>query len=367
MKYSDEYQDKKLAYGLLEKIYEINFSKKIKLMEVCGTHTMSIYKYGIKNLIPDTIELISGPGCPVCVTPEFYINKAVSLAKNKNIIITTFGDLLRVPANNSSLLQEMTEGKNIKIVYSPLEAVDIAVDNPDKEVIFLAIGFETTIPTIALSVKKAEKLKIENFSILQSLKIMPPILKQLLYNGDINIDGFILPGHVSTILGFKAFSFLSRNHNIPGVVAGFEPLDIIISIYHLSNMLKNNKADILNLYKRLVKPQGNQKALEIINDMFLPVESCWRGIGMIEESGLKLKDKYIKFSAENKFHIEQQDYKKNEECLCGEIIIGKREPFDCKLFSKGCTPLKPMGPCMVSREGTCSVYYHYRDKERLEY
>ncbi|MGM0410878.1 MAG: hydrogenase formation protein HypD [Bacillota bacterium] len=366
MNYIDEYQDEKLAAGLLKKINEIKFPKKIKIMEVCGSHTMAIYKYGIKSLISDKIELISGPGCPVCVTAETYINKAISLARKEEVILTTFGDLLRVPANNSSLIKEMSKGSNVRIVYSPLEAVDIARNNPDKEVIFLAIGFETTIPSIALSVKKAEKLKLTNFSLLQSLKIMPPVLKQLLIFNKAEIDGFILPGHVSSIIGSNLFSFLADDYDKPSVVAGFEPLDIIISIYYLTKMMRDKSNELLNSYGRLVKSEGNKKARNLINEMFTSIKSYWRGMGVIENSGLELKDEYAEFSAEHKFEIKNESYQKDENCICGEIIVGKKQPVDCKLFSKVCTPVNPVGPCMVSSEGSCSAHYLYNRKDGEE-
>lgn len=364
MKYSEEYQDRQIINGLVKKIKEIKLPGKVNIMEVCGTHTMSIFENGIKSLLPGKIQLVSGPGCPVCVTPQSYINKAISLAGKENVIITTFADLLQIPGKSGSLQKEMTHGGDIRTVYSPLEAVDIASKNPDLEVIFLAIGFETTIPTIALSVNKANKLDLNNYYLLQSLKMMPPVLKHLLRDEKVKIDGFILPGHVSSVIGSKAFDFLSKEYNIPGVVTGFEAGDIIMGLYRLCTMLKNNKVVVENLYSRLVNYHGNEKALAVIDEVFRTVDSCWRGLGMIMDSGLELKEEYIKFSAEKRFQFEQKHNESKEECICGEILKGEKEPTDCRLFSSACTPLKPVGPCMVSREGTCAAYYRYRGRRQ---
>jgi len=238
--------------------------------------------------------------------------------------------------------------------------VDIAVKNPQKEVVFLAVGFETTIPAIALSVKRAKNDGISNFYLLQSLKLMPPVIKQLIFDREVKIDGFILPGHVSTVIGSDAFLFLN-NHNKPGIIAGFEPVDIVKAIYHLCKMITVEQTGVKNLYKRLVKNPGNKQALEIMNNLFRPISSHWRGIGCVEESGLKLKDKYLSFSAENKFKIKKIQPVKDKNCICGEILKGKKEPTDCNLFSDKCTPFKPVGPCMVSQEGACAAHFNYRE------
>lgn len=369
VKYIDEYHDKQIISRIVKMINKIELPKRIKIMEVCGTHTMSIRKHGIKSLLPDQIELISGPGCPVCVTPESYINHAISLAKKKNVIITTFADLMRVPGKFGSLQEEKSRGGDIRIVYSPLEAVEIARKTPEKEVIFLAVGFETTIPTIALSVKKANSLGLNNFYLLQSLKTMPPVLKQLLSDKEVEIDGFILPGHVSTVIGSNAFAFLSKDYNIPGIVAGFEPADIIMAIYRLSKILIKNNAVVENLYNRLVKEHGNRSALAVIDEIFGPEDSYWRGLGIVKNSGLRLKNEYLKFAVETKikFNYKQDHYENNNQCICGDILKGKKKPTDCKLFSRSCTPSRPLGPCMVSQEGTCAAYYNYRGKRGVMY
>lgn len=359
MRYMNEYQNKEIIDGLVKKIKEIRLARRIKIMEVCGTHTMSIFKHGIKSLLSEKIELISGPGCPVCVTPELYINQAIYLARRKNVIIATFADLLRVPGKYGSLQEERSQGRNI----TPLEAVNIASKNPHLDVIFLAVGFETTVPTIGLSIKKANTLGLNNFYLLQSLKIMPPVLKQLMGDEEVEIDGFILPGHVSTIIGSEAFDFLSRDYNIPGVVAGFEPVDIIMAIYRLNKLLRNKKARVENVYGRVVKNKGNKKALVLIDKIFRPEDCYWRGLGIIANSGLRLRDEYIKFDAGVKFKLKRTiSYDKNNQCICGDILKGKEEPTDCKLFSIKCTPARPVGPCMVSREGACAAYYHYQEK-----
>ncbi|ACL69150.1 hydrogenase formation protein HypD [Halothermothrix orenii] len=365
MKCVDELSDRKIISGIVSKIKAIKLSGKVKIMEVCGTHTMSIFKNGIKSLLPDSIELISGPGCPVCVTPDIYIDKALALAKKENVIITTFADLLRVPGSSGTLQEMRVNRKNITTVYSPLEAVKIAYNNPGQEVIFLAIGFETTIPAIALSIIKANQLGLNNFSILQSLKIMPPVLQELVLDKDLDVDGFILPGHVSTISGLQPFEFLARDYHVPGVVAGFEPGDIILSIYTLCKMLKDNDIRVKNLYPRLVRLEGNKKAQELIKEIFTPVDSYWRGLGTITGSGLKLRKVYHRYSAEKKFQFGDTQYRPGKGCICGEILKGKQKPTDCRLFGIKCTPMKPEGPCMVSREGTCAAYYRYRGKVNL--
>jgi len=364
LKYLDEYNNQQLISGFTEKIKGLGFTQKVRLMEVCGTHTMAICRNGIKNLLPEEVELISGPGCPVCVTPAEYIDQAISLAGNDGVIISTFADLLRVPGNDSSLQKELARGADIRMVCSPLEAVQIACENPKRQVVFLAVGFETTIPVIALSIKKAAELEINNFSLLQSLKLIPPVLEELARDRALGIDGFLLPGHVSTVIGSEAFEFLSKEYNIPGVVAGFEGGDILMALYRLCYLFKNRNKRIENLYSRLVNYRGNTKALALINEIFIPVDSYWRGIGTIRDSGLILRAQYREFSAEERFQLTPLCSERDTGCICGEILKGRKKPVDCKLFSRVCTSSNPVGPCMVSQEGTCAAYFYYYQGER---
>ncbi|OCL27740.1 hydrogenase formation protein HypD [Orenia metallireducens] len=361
MKYLEEFRDVATVKKMLYKL-KLESNKKIKIMEVCGTHTMAIFRTGIRDLLPDNIELISGPGCPVCVTPQGYIDTAIELSKREDIIITTFADMMRVPGTDSSLQKQKALGANVRMVYSPLDAVKIAQDNPDKEVVFLAIGFETTIPTIALSVKRVEELNLNNYSILQSLKTMPATMEGLVLDEEIEIDGFICPGHVSTVIGVKPYEFLAEKYGVPAVVAGFESGDIVFALYKLLKMIQDREPKIENVYSRLVKYEGNQSAINIISDIFEVTNSQWRGLGEIKGSGLKLRNEYQNIDTEIKLGISISREKKLKGCICGEVLKGKKTPLECKLFSKACTPVNPIGACMVSEEGTCAAYYKYGKK-----
>jgi len=331
--------------------------KKIKLMHVCGTHEHTISKYGLRTLLPDEIEVLSGPGCPVCVCPAADIDKAIELGKRKDTIITTFGDMIRVPATNISLAQLKARGADVRIVYGPHDAIKIAKENPAKEVIFFAIGFETTVPTIGYELKSGPP---SNFSVICAHKLIPAALELLISQSRLSIDGFISPGHVSTIIGLKPFKLFSDAYKIPNVIAGFEPNDVLLAILMLLKQLKDKKFQTLNEYSRVVKPEGNVIAQKIIEDIFETTSSPWRGIGRVYEGGLIIRDKYAKFDADKKFDIKinkPQDIPPG--CSCHLIMVGKLYPYQCKLFRKECTPLNPIGPCMVSQEGTCSIYYKY--------
>jgi hydrogenase expression/formation protein HypD len=329
-------------------------------MEVCGTHTNTFFRFGLKSLLPKNVQLISGPGCPVCVTDASYIDNSISFAGLKDVIVTTFGDMVKVPGSSSSLYHERAKGRDIKIVYSTLDALKIAERNPLKKVIFLAVGFETTAPTIGIAVLEAKKKKINNFFIYSAHKLIPPALKQLLRDSDICIDGFILPAHVSTIIGAGAYEIL-RRFDIPGVIAGFEPLDMLQGIAMLLNQLRSKKPEIEIQYNRVVKKGGNKKAQHILRKVFTVSDARWRGLGNIPRSGLKLRREFRDFDAERRFKIKSaRPYSRSERyCICGEILKGKNKPDDCKLFAKFCTPENPKGPCMVSSEGSCSIYYKY--------
>ena len=364
MKYIQEYRKPEIQKIIIEEIqkYGLKLRKKINIMEVCGTHTMAIGKYGIRKVIPENINLISGPGCPVCVTPSNYIDKAIELSKIKDVIITTFGDMMKVPGSYSSLERERANGSEIFVVYSPLDALQIAEKNKSKKIIFLSVGFETTTPSIAQTLKIAKEKKIENFFILCGNKIMPPTMEFLLKEKDTEIDGFICPGHVSTVIGTEPYKKIVEKYNIPCVISGFEPADILYSIYLILKCIIEGKAEVINEYKRTVREEGNLKAKEVINEVFDLCDTEWRGIGLIENSGFKLKEEFSQFDAERKFKINITYSKEKTGCICGEILKGKKKPFDCPLFEKVCNPENPLGPCMVSSEGTCAAYYKYEKR-----
>ncbi len=334
---------------------EIN--KPIKFMHVCGTHEHTISKYGLRSLLPKSLEILSGPGCPVCVCPAADIDKAIELGKRENTIITTFGDMIRVPASNLSLAELKAKGADVRIVYGPHDAVKIAKENPDKEVIFFAIGFETTAPLIGYEIQSGPP---SNFSVICAYKLIPAALELLISQSQLRIDGFISPGHVSTIIGLQPFKIFSDAYRVPNVIAGFEPNDVLLSILMLLRQIKNKKFETLNEYSRVVKPEGNIIAQKIIADVFESVSSPWRGIGRILDGGLAIREKYEKFDADKKFDIKiekSQDIPPG--CSCHLVMVGKIYPTECELFRTSCTPLNPIGPCMVSMEGTCSIYYKY--------
>jgi len=357
LKYVDEYRNKEIAQKILRQIKSIS-EKKINLMEVCGTHTVAIFRNGIRKMLPSNINLISGPGCPVCVTPISYIDEIIALSRKEDFIITTFGDMMRVPGSTSTLEKEKTDGADIRIVYSTLDALKIAQDNSSKEVVFMGVGFETTSPTIASAVINAQKDEINNFSVLSVAKIIPPATKALLEGKEVNIDGFICPGHVSAIIGSKPYNFITTQYKVPSVICGFEPLDILQSIYMLVKQIEDGRAEVEIQYERVVKPEGNKIALDKIDEVFKLVDSNWRGIGNIPLSGLEIKDKYEQFNA-RKFEVEIEETKEPRGCRCGEVLRGVITPTECPLFREACTPENPQGACMVSTEGTCAAYYKY--------
>ncbi|MBU4185733.1 MAG: hydrogenase formation protein HypD [Proteobacteria bacterium] len=328
-------------------------------MEVCGTHTMSIFRSGIRTLLPDTISLLSGPGCPVCVTTQKEIDAFIELAKIDDVILTTFGDLLRVPGTKSSLQKERAEGREIRIVYSTFDAIDIARKNPDKKIIFLGIGFETTAPTIAASILSARDKNINNYFVFSAHKLVPPALGTLMKNKNIRINGFILPGHVSVIIGTRAYLPFFERYKIPCAITGFEPADILQAILSLVRQIEDGNPKLENLYQRAVTFDGNEKAKKIMRDVFETVDTAWRGIGVISESGLKIRNKFASFDAENMFEFDLPETIEPKGCACGEILQGIKTPPECALYKKICTPINPVGPCMVSSEGTCAAYYRY--------
>ena len=366
MKYLSEFRDPVLADKLLNEIkIDIDLLKyserKIRMMEVCGGHTHTIFKYGLEQLLPKEIELIHGPGCPVCVLPINKVDECVELAEEKQVILTTFGDAIRVPGSKKSLLQAKAEGADIRIVYSPMDALDIAVKNPDKDVVFFALGFETTMPSTALTVQEAKKQEVLNFSILCNHITIPQTLKALLDTDNLNLDAFIGPGHVNMIIGTEVYGFIVNQYKKPIVISGFEPLDILQSISMLIKQLLENRCEIENQYKRVVSKKGNIIAQEAINNVYQIKEySEWRGLGLIPESGVMLRNEYELYDAEKKYDLKTVNTPDPEKCQCGEVLQGFIKPYECKLFGKECTPHNPIGALMVSSEGSCAAYYNYK-------
>ena len=358
MKYIDEFRNRHLVDTLAKAIVQ-KAKKNLRLMEVCGGHTMAIRKYGIQNLLPSCIELLSGPGCPVCVTNRTAIDKAIALSAIPGNIVTTYGDLIRVPGSRTSLNQEKAQGEDIRIVYSTMDALDIAAANPDRKVVFLGIGFETTTPSSAVAILEAEKRQLNNFYLLSMHKLMPPAMGALIEQG-IHIDGYIGPGHVTAIAGADMYLPLVKKFQVSVVVSGFEPVDLLQSILMLVNMTEENRFGIEIQYKRVVTPQGNLKAHEITNRIFEPCDDEWRGLGTIRDSGLSIRREYEKFDASKNFNIGVKSAPEPSGCLCGEVLRGLKKPVDCKLFETLCTPANPIGACMVSGEGACQAYYNYR-------
>lgn len=362
MKYVDEFREPEKAEGLRREITKLSqqLEKPIKIMEVCGGHTHSIFKYGIEEILPDRIELIHGPGCPVCVMPKGRIDDAIAICEHDNVIFTTFGDAMRVPGSHTSLLQARATGADIRMVYSPLDSLQIAKDNPDKEIVFFGLGFETTAPSTALTILQAAAENISNFSMFCNHVLVIPALKALLDNPDLQLDGFVGPGHVSMVIGTDPYQFIPQQYHKPIVVSGFEPLDILQSIWMLLQQILENRCEVENQYNRIVQPAGNQTALAAINQVFMAREQFeWRGLGDIPESGLQIRPEYAQFDAELKFTIPNIKVADHKACKCGEILKGVLKPWQCKVFGTACTPETPIGTCMVSSEGACAAYYKY--------
>ena len=361
MKLSTDFRDPELARGQLKAIANVvaDYDGCMTLMEVCGTHTMAIYQHGIRSLLPPQIRLISGPGCPVCVTPVGFVDHAVALARRPQTVIATFGDMVRVPGSSSNLQHEQATGARIQIVYSPLDAVAFAEKNPELEVVFLGVGFETTTPTIAGAVVTAERKGLKNFSVLCSHKTMPGPMATLAGDPELQVDGYLCPAHVSAIIGADAYKPLVDAYNVPCVVTGFEPLDVLQGVHMLARQIIAGEAKVETQYSRVVRPQGNPKALALLHQVFEPCDARWRGIGDIPDSGLQLRPAYAAFDAAIKLSVEVEPAREHAGCLCGEILKGKVGPRDCPLFRTVCTPEEPVGACMVSSEGTCAAEYKY--------
>jgi hydrogenase expression/formation protein HypD len=358
MKYIDEYRDGSVARVLSQKIHKIS-TKPIRLMEICGTHTMSIFKHGIRSLLPETIDLVSGPGCPVCVTAMEEVDRSVKLARTPGVTVTTFGDMIRVPGTASSLDAEKAGGADVRMVYSTFDALKMAAENAEKEVVFLGIGFETTAPTIAAAIKTAHANGQSNFSVLSAHKLLPPAMDALLSGGDLGIDGFICPGHVTTIIGTAAYEAVAAGYRVPCVVVGFEPIDILQGILMLTEQIESGRAEVEIQYSRGAAPEGNPGALKIMEEVFEPCSARWRGLGTIPDSGLAIREQFAMHDAEKRFDLEVPPAKEPPGCRCAEILRGTAKPTDCKLFRSICTPRQPVGACMVSSEGTCAAYFKY--------
>lgn len=342
------------------RLSQYSLKHPIAIMEVCGTHTHEYFRTGVKDIFPKGLLLIDGPGCPVCVTENEYLDTAIAIAWQRSCIIATFGDMIKVPSSYSSLAKEKSKGLLVEVVYSPMDAVELADRYPDKKVVFLSIGFETTAPTEAACILEARRKNLKNFYLLPGNKLTPPAVKALLDSGDVNINGFILPGHVSAIIGKNAWDFIATQYNKPGVVTGFEAEDLIRGTIILLELIIHKKAEIINEYTRVVKDSGNPHAIEIMNKVFTPTDAIWRGIGVIPSSGLALNDEFADFDASKQLKADVPPPKEHTGCRCGDLLRGVIIPTDCPLFAKACTPENAVGPCMVSSEGPCSAYYKYR-------
>jgi hydrogenase expression/formation protein HypD len=356
--HQDEYRDPALSRRLIDAIRQTS-SRPINLMEVCGTHTMSIFRHGIRDVLPKTIRLLSGPGCPVCVTAQPEIDAFIAYARVEGTIVATFGDLMRVPGTESSLQKEKAAGRDIRIVYSAFDALKIAQAYPDRRVVFLGVGFETTAPTIAASILAARDMQVPNFLVACAHKTVPPALEALMNTDQVRINGFLLPGHVSVILGLQAYRSFFERYRVPCVVAGFEPADILEAVRRLVEQIETNRPQLDNAYLRAVGEEGNPKAREIMEQVFAPTDAVFRGIGRIPASGLRIRPEFAGHDAAVQIPVEVPESREPAGCDCGNILIGAKTPPECRLFRRACTPENPIGPCMVSSEGTCAAYYRF--------
>ncbi len=359
MKYIDEYRNTVIIKKLVEQIH-IEATGHYGFMEVCGSHTHAIRKYGIQSILPENIDLLSGPGCPVCVTPQSFIDQLIQLSYEPGVIITSYGDLLRVPGTTSSLAICREEGRDVRVIYSSLEALQMAISEPGKQVVFAAIGFETTAPSTAVVIKEAHKKLLNNFKVLSAHKVMPPAMKAIIREG-VKLDGYICPGHVSAITGSKIYDIFPEKFNVAAVIAGFEPVDILLSILMLIRQVNTGKYRTEIQYKRAVKASGNSLALKLMRDVFEETSTTWRGLGVLTDSGLRIKKKYKKIDAMRFFSLKPFSEKENSACICGEILKGLKKPADCTLFGTLCTPENPVGACMVSPEGTCNAWIRWKE------
>ena len=363
MKFLHEYRDEDLAQEYLQKIKSV-VTRPWNIMEVCGGQTHSLVKNGIVDLLPDQVNMIHGPGCPVCVTPIHLIDKAIHLAEDRDVILCSYGDMLRVPGSSRSLLDAKANGADVRILYSPLEAVSIARDNPGKEVVFFAVGFETTAPANAMSVVQAEQIGVTNYSILTSHVLVPPAMEAILNDEETNIHGFLAAGHVCTIMGMSEYEPLVQKYQVPIVVTGFEPVDLLQGIYMTIVQLENGTHELQNQYSRVVRKGGNPQAIQIMEKVFDIDHRVWRGIGSIPDSGFEVRAEYELFDANKKFNVQLEEVAENTSCIAGQVLKGIKKPHECPEFGKTCKPEFPLGAPMVSSEGACAAYYHFNRVEK---
>ncbi|HZT06348.1 MAG TPA: hydrogenase formation protein HypD [Chloroflexota bacterium] len=360
MKHVAEYRRRDVAKRLAEEIAKLA-TEPVKLMEVCGGHTHAIFKFGLPDLLPPSIDLLHGPGCPVCVTPRDKVDRAILLARQPGVVLATYGDMLRVPGSDSSLMREKGRGADVRMVYSPLDALQLAAANPERRVIFFAVGFETTAPSAAMAVLKAEESGLRNFAILSNHVLLPPMLKAILDSRDVHIDGFIGPGHVSTVIGTRPYDFVAQRYGKPFVVSGFEPLDVLQSIWMLLRQLREDRSEVEIQYTRVVKRAGNPTALRAIGRVFEPCHARWRGMGTVPASGLRVRERYAAWDAEALYPDLEvaSEVADPKACECEDIVRGAKKPWDCRIIGTVCTPQTPIGACMVSPEGACAAYFTY--------
>ncbi|NUQ82838.1 MAG: hydrogenase formation protein HypD [Bacteroidetes bacterium] len=364
MKYQDEYRDADLVRRLAAELEHIT-TRDWTLMEICGGQTHSILKYGIDDFLPPEIRLVHGPGCPVCVTPLELIDQALTIARMPGVILTTFGDMMRVPGSETDFLTLKANGVDIRMVYSPLDAVRLAERTPDKEIVFFGVGFETTSPANAMAVKVAAQLGLRNFSLLASQVLVPPAIRFLMSQPDCEIQGFLAAGHVCTVMGYEEYEPLAEEFSIPIVVTGFEPVDILSGVLQVVRQLESGSVSVVNQYNRIVRREGNVQARQLLKDLFTITDRNWRGIGEIPSSGFRLREEYAAWDAEKKFNVGSIKTKESADCMAGQVMMGKAEPTDCPLFGTVCNPERPVGAPMVSSEGACAAYFTYRRRESM--
>lgn len=353
------FKDPALCRNLLDKIHA-ELDAPLSFMEVCGTHTVAIFQSGLRSLLPPELTHVSGPGCPVCVTHEGEVAAFLELAKRDHVVIATFGDLMRVPGPRGRNLKiAQAEGARVEVVYSAFDALVLAQKHPDSQVVFLGVGFETTAPTVAATIKAAAAQGLENLLLFSMHKLVPPALAALLTDPEVNVDSLILPGHVSTIIGLEPYRFIADQYGVPAVITGFEPLDILQALLLIMDQIKEKQPRVVNQYSRAVADQGNPRAREIMYEVFEPSDALWRGLGRIPQSGLALKGEYTRFDALRLLDVRVEELPPLPGCRCGEVLKGKMRPSECPLFGKACVPANPVGPCMVSTEGSCAAYYKY--------
>ena len=358
MKHLDEYRDSSLALPLVEELKR-TVTKPLTIMEVCGSHTMAIFRNGLRSILPEGMKLVSGPGCPVCVTSASHMDAFIAMADIPGVHVTIFGDLFRVPGSTGSLAEASSRGAKVDIVYSPMDALEIAKNNPHELIVFLGVGFETTTPGIAATLLAAKNQNVTNFCVFSTQKTMPAPMEALLNDPSLKIDGLLCPGHVSTIIGACAWEPMAKKYKLACVVAGFETADLLKALILLSRQVNSDDIKVENMYPRAVSWEANQRATRMVEEIFEPVDMDWRGLGRIPQSGLKIRDAYREFDAEVRLEISLPEAKEPKGCLCGEILKGKMTPNECPLFDSRCTPANPIGPCMVSSEGTCAAYHKY--------